>query len=947
MKIKSKLTLMLIACGLLPILVASTVSYWSGRQGLHEISGQGREALSESAYNQLIALRDVKKNQIENYFEARERDMGVLMENVSNMQIEALGRIEQLQATKRAQIEGLFARYRRDAESMGTNGAFLTALEKITEAQHGSWTGKLDANEASYQAFIKEHSGILKSYVQERGYVDAYVLCADHGTLMASVKRSTDWGQNIKEGPLKGEGLGRVWQKVIETGETSVVDFADDTLSGGYAAFIAAPVKNDSGEVVAVAALQISPEMTSSTLAIETKAHDDTVVYLVGSQDGRQALRSDIAAYGDGYHFGRSIGNTYVDAAVKGKAISGLHENESGTLMLVSARHVEVEGLAWALIVERSAESSFMLVLDGAEKDFLAEYNDQYGYYDLFLISPSGQCFYTVCHEADYRTNLVDGKFKNSNLGDLVRQVIATKQFGFADFKPYAPSNYDPAAFIAQPVMQEGQVAFIVALQMPLDIVNDIMGVRAGMGETGETYLIGSDKLMRSDSFLDPEHHTVVASFKDPVKGSVDTDAATAAIKGETDAKIVIDYNGNPVLSAYTPIDVFGERWALLAEIDESEAFAAMNEMEATSASILVSMLTWNAGLALITVVILTVVAIFIAVHVVKIITPIVARAEAIADGDLTGEDLVNGSRDEFGALTSAMNRMSNSLQKLVSTVISSSHEVASASTEIAANSEEIAQGIQLQTQQTTEVSSAVEEVNASINEVANMSADAAQNAETAGARAAEGGEIVNNTINGMKAIATVVADSTDAIGQLGDRSDQIGQIIDVINDIADQTNLLALNAAIEAARAGEHGRGFAVVADEVRKLAERTTTATEEVTESIKAIQSETKTVVNRMGEGNVRVKEGVELAEQAGDTLKAIVDGSQHVADMIKAIAAAAEQQTAASELIGRNIETITSVANESAQGTGQAAVAATQLSDKAEQLQQLVSQFKLEAA
>jgi methyl-accepting chemotaxis protein len=165
-----------------------------------------------------------------------------------------------------------------------------------------------------------------------------------------------------------------------------------------------------------------------------------------------------------------------------------------------------------------------------------------------------------------------------------------------------------------------------------------------------------------------------------------------------------------------------------------------------------------------------------------------------------------------------------------------------------------------------------------------------------------------------------------------------------VINDIADQTNLLALNAAIEAARAGEHGRGFAVVADEVRKLAERTTTATKEVAQSINAIQTETDTAVKRMNAGTQRVDEGVVLAEKAGESLHAIVEGSDKVARLIQSIAAASEEQSTTSQIISQNVDSINSVTRQSAEGAQQAALAANQLSEKSEQLQCLVGQFKL---
>jgi methyl-accepting chemotaxis protein len=315
-------------------------------------------------------------------------------------------------------------------------------------------------------------------------------------------------------------------------------------------------------------------------------------------------------------------------------------------------------------------------------------------------------------------------------------------------------------------------------------------------------------------------------------------------------------------------------------------------------------------------------------------------------DGDLTQRLAIN-SKDETGELASRFNVFIGKIHDLIVDVADATREVAGASTQIAASSEEMATGMQQQSQQATQVSSAIEEMSSSVMEVARKSSEASESAKDAGKQAKAGGEVVAQSVEGMKGIAEVVNESAGAINELGKRGEQIGQIIEVINDIADQTNLLALNAAIEAARAGEHGRGFAVVADEVRKLADRTTHATEEIGESISAIQSETELAVKRMSAGTERVGAGVVLAEKAGVSLNEIVNSASNVAGMIESIAAASEEQSAAAEQISSSIQSINAVSNEAAEGANQAAAAAAQLSRKAEQLQALVGQFKVNNA
>ncbi|QQE13199.1 methyl-accepting chemotaxis protein [Planctomycetota bacterium] len=315
-------------------------------------------------------------------------------------------------------------------------------------------------------------------------------------------------------------------------------------------------------------------------------------------------------------------------------------------------------------------------------------------------------------------------------------------------------------------------------------------------------------------------------------------------------------------------------------------------------------------------------------------------------EGDLTVR-LNATSKDELGDLANAFNQFVEKVHDTIADVMRLTLDVASASTQIAASSEEIAAGMEEQAGQVQEISTAVEEMSSSITEVAQKSHEANSSAGESKSVALEGGEIVGQTMSGMNEIETVVRDSSSAIGELGKQGERIGEIIEVINDIADQTNLLALNAAIEAARAGEHGRGFAVVADEVRKLADRTTKATDGVSELISGIQSGTHAAVEKMGSGTEIVSHGVSSAQQAGESLNNIVGSAENVAEMVQSIAAASEEQSAAAEQISKNIQSIAAVTHQSKEGTQQASVAAAGLSEKAESLKQLVGQFKVSDA
>ncbi|MBI3600300.1 MAG: methyl-accepting chemotaxis protein [Nitrospinae bacterium] len=334
----------------------------------------------------------------------------------------------------------------------------------------------------------------------------------------------------------------------------------------------------------------------------------------------------------------------------------------------------------------------------------------------------------------------------------------------------------------------------------------------------------------------------------------------------------------------------------------------------------------------------------FMRLSVIKPIQETVKMAENIADGDLSGHEIDIKTEDEIGTLGKALNRMKNNLKDMISKVKESAGEVAVGSEDIFKLSDSASSGAEKQTSQITQVVTAVEEMSSTVAEVAKNSADAANSANKAKESAAAGSKVVQSSIEGMERIAKSVEGSAKTIEELGRSSNQIGEIVAVIDDIADQTNLLALNAAIEAARAGEQGRGFAVVADEVRKLAERTTKATKEIADMIKKIQKDTADAVSAMNEWNREVKNGVELSNRAGESLKQIVGLVQNVTDMINQIATATEEQSAASEEITSNIEDIAKVSKDTAGGASRSSEASKNLRKLAENLQRLVEQFRL---
>jgi len=334
-----------------------------------------------------------------------------------------------------------------------------------------------------------------------------------------------------------------------------------------------------------------------------------------------------------------------------------------------------------------------------------------------------------------------------------------------------------------------------------------------------------------------------------------------------------------------------------------------------------------------------------IANSVVNPLRKIFETLQSMAAGNLSVRSTIT-SRDEMGMLSKELNIMAEQLHETITRVAHNGLEVASAANQMHSTAEQMATGAEQAAAQTQTIATASEEMAATTNDIAGNCHQAASNAGKVNEAAETSAQIVNETITVMAQITARVRETATMVETLGSRSEEIGEIVGTIEDIADQTNLLALNAAIEAARAGEQGRGFAVVADEVRALAERTTKATKQIAATIRNIQSETRNAVVSMEEGVREVEKGTQDASKSGESLQNILEQIGALTMQVSQIATAAEEQTATTSEISNNIQQITAVVQMTANGSQESAAAAAQLSRLSEELRTLMAHFKIAA-
>ncbi len=717
MKLRTKMMLVFLLVGLVPASIIGLLSL-----------NKSSYALDQQTIKQLESVRGIKKAEIESFFQARQDDMAVLVETADAMLSASIAKLEAVQALKADNLQEIFDNTFA-ALFTAKNDPFLNqAYYQINIAFE---SGDRQVNTEAWNTMVEKYDDRLQS-IRKSNVWDDILLVNDKGYIVYTTAREADLGMKVSSDALKESSLTRaIMQLRSGNEELAVGDFQPYAPADGrQAAFIVARNGNAGGYL----AIKL-PKATINAVAQQRIGMSASMEsYLVGELDGETYYRSDRVVKKDN-KLGMKKSGSGVTAALAGKSGVEIKTSSTGVVEVEAYAPLDILGLRWVIITSGSLEELLASKAEGVDKDFFSKHIESYGYYDLFLIHPEGRIFYSVAREADYNTNIVDGKYRDSSLGKLVNKVLKSKTYDVSDFEPYAASNNEPAAFIAQPLLRDGKVELVVALQLSLEKINAVMNRREGLGETGETVLVGTDKLMRSDSVLRPETHSVKASFADPAQGRIDSAAVRNALAGQTGTERVIDNHGDVVLSAYAPLQVGDASWAILVEIDEAEALAAVKSLQ------------W-----------LMLVVALIAVTCVVITAWLVARgitrplggepaemqdvAQRIAEGDLN-VNFRNG--DSATGVYAALQAMVNKLREVVGDVQTASSNTASGSQQISSVSQQLSQGSTEQAASLEEISSSMEQMAANIRQSADNAGQTEQIAQKAATDADESGQAVSD----------------------------------------------------------------------------------------------------------------------------------------------------------------------------------------------------------
>lgn len=438
---------------------------------------------------------------------------------------------------------------------------------------------------------------------------------------------------------------------------------------------------------------------------------------------------------------------------------------------------------------------------------------------------------------------------------------------------------------------------------------------------------------MRSDSYLDPTGHSVIASFAGNIsENGVNTEAVKAAFTGETASRIIIDYNGNSVLSSFSTIDLGEFKWALIAEIDEAEAFETSK-----------TLINITAVIVTVVSVIITAIAIVIAKNISGPIVQAVVIAQRVSSGDLTADIDVDQS-DELGLLQQAMHDMIIKLKNMVEHIANSANQQAAASQELSSITELTDENVSRQHLATEQVATAINEMSVSIDEVTQNTSEASNAADTSTKLVHISSIAVNETIEQIVKLSDDITKSKVLIDDVQAGTKDIANILVTIKGIADQTNLLALNAAIEAARAGEQGRGFAVVADEVRNLAQNTQNSTVEIEKMIKSLEQNVSAATNSMVAGTDQAQLIVDKTHEVTQSLAEVESSVSMISDMNIQISTATQQQSEVARDINQQATQISDISIETGESTKEIASASDELAALAVELTEQVNAFKV---
>ncbi len=561
----------------------------------------------------------------------------------------------------------------------------------------------------------------------------------------------------------------------------------------------------------------------------------------------------------------------------------------------------------------------------------------------LLADSKTGNVLYSTLKEQDYGANLLTDTYKNTSVSKAFQGCKSTNNKDFTiitDYEFYAPSNNKPVACIAAPIFKGDEKIGVLIFKLGTEKINQITSNNndwqsLNLGKSGEVLLIGEDyKLRNNTRFLNDETDEKVKEAKSTILlKEIKTEGAEEALSGKTNVGTYFDYHNNKSIIAYTQLNIDNFKWGLTVKIDQSEAFQPINKLKNLMLVVLIAA-------ALIIIVISFIISSNIAAPMIKMSK----IAYQVSKGDLTVEMPKEKRSDEIGTLMESLSNMIEHLREQTKEIINVVNVLAASVSEITVSLTQVTSGAAQTSSAVSETTSTVEEVKQTVHISSEKTKNVSNTAKQSLEISESGGKSTEETIEGMNVINSQMQAIAESIMALSEQSQNIGELIESVENISEQSNILAVNASIEAAKAGEHGKGFSIVAQEIRNLSDQSKQGTRHVRNILKDIQKATNTAVMTTEKGIKLVETGMSKAYEAGNAIERLMENITISAQAAIQIEASSQQQLIGMDQVAIAMEGINEASIQNVDSMKQLEEATNNLQEMGERLKQLIEKYKV---